>query len=110
ANFPDLKQAFGLPDDPARNPIPVWGKLGINCLLDNRGEAKELRFNKEFRGVTQAGIGWGMSQKTVKKAYGKPKTIKRPSDAGEKWEWMSKGILIWFHRGRVNQIVIFKPY
>ena len=107
-NLPALKRAFGLPDDPLQNWIPAWRKLGINCLLDNRGEAMELRFNKEFRGVTQAGIGWGMPLKTVKQAYGEPESKKMQAD-GEKWEWRSKGILIWFDRGRVNQIVIFRP-
>ena len=103
-----MQQALGFPDDPLRNPIPTWQKLGINCLLDHRGEAMELRFNKEFRGVTEAGIGWGMRQKTVKQAYGEPESVTRRGD-GEKWEWSSKGILVWFNRGRVNQIVIFKP-
>jgi hypothetical protein len=86
----------------------AWRKLGITCLLDYRGEAMELRFNKEFRGVTEAGIGWGMLQKTAKQAYGEPEfTVKK--NGGERWEWRSKGILIWFNRGRVIQIVIFRP-
>jgi hypothetical protein len=108
ANMPALHQALGLPDVPLQSQIREWRKLGINCLLDNRGEAMELRFNKEFHGITQAGIGWGMPQKAVKQAYGDPESVKRQGD-GEKWEWTSKGILIWFHRGRVNQIVIFRP-
>jgi len=108
ANMLTMQQALGFPDDPLRNPIPAWQRLGINCLLDQRGAAMELRFNKEFRGVTEAGIGWGMRQKTVKQAYGEPESVTRRGD-GEKWEWSSKGILIWFNRGRVNQIVIFKP-
>jgi hypothetical protein len=110
ADMPALEQALGLADHRSQSPILEWRKLGINCLLDNRGEAMELRFNKEFRGVTQAGIGWGMLQKTARQAYGEPEsTLKR--SGGEKWEWRSKGILIWFNnRGRVNQIVIFRPY
>jgi hypothetical protein len=108
ANMPSLVQALGAPDDPSQSPIPAWRGLGINCLLDNRGEATELRFNKDFRGVTQAGIGWGMPQKTVKQAYGEPESVTRRGD-GEKWEWRSKGILIWFNRGRVIQIVVFRP-
>ena len=109
ANMPALTTALGLPDYPAQNQFREWRKLGITCLLDNRGEAMELRFNKGFRGVTQSGIGWGMPQKTVKQAYGEPESVvKRPDDA-EKWEWRSKGVLIWFNRGRVNQIVIFRP-
>jgi hypothetical protein len=109
ANMPSLRQALGVPDGPLQNQIRVWRKLGINCLLDNNGEAKELRFDKEFRGVTQAGIGWGMSQKIVKQAYGEPEYVTRRDDA-EKWEWRSKGILIWFNRGHVIEIVIFRPY
>ncbi|HLH29998.1 MAG TPA: hypothetical protein VKY31_02270 [Terriglobia bacterium] len=109
ANTIALKQTFGLPDDPSQNRIMTWRKLSINCLLDNRGEATELRFDKEFHGVTQAGIAWGMPQKAVKQAYGEPESVKRNPE-GEKWEWRSKGILIWFHRGRVNEIVVFRPY
>lgn len=109
ANMPALHQALGLPDGPSLNQIRVWRKLGINCLLDNHGEAMELRFDKEFRGVTEAGIGWGMPVKTVKQAYGDPEFVKRQGN-GEKWEWRSKGILIWFDRGRVNEIVIFRPH
>lgn len=108
ANLTALEQAFGAPDAPYQSPMPAWRGVGINCLLDIRGDAKELRFDKEFRGVTQAGIGWGMPQKTVKQAYGEPESVTRRDD-GEKWEWRSKGILIWFDRGRVNQIVVFKP-
>ncbi len=107
-NPPALEHALGVPDRPLQSPILAWRKLGINCLLDNRGEAMELRFNKEFRGVTQAGIGWGMLQKTARQAYGEPDSEVKKS-GGEKWEWRSKGILIWFNRGRVNQIVIFRP-
>jgi len=108
ANGPALEHALGLPDYPLQTPMVAWRQLGITCLLDYRGEATELRFNKEFRGVTQAGIGWGMLQKTAKQAYGEPEfTVKK--NGGEKWEWRSKGILIWFNRGRVVQIVIFRP-
>ena len=92
----------------SQSPILAWRKQGIDCLLDNRGEAMELRFNKEFRGVTQAGIGYGMRQKTARQAYGEPEFAVN-KNGGEKWEWRSKGILIWFNRGRVIQIVIFRP-
>jgi hypothetical protein len=50
----------------------------------------------------------GNAQKTVKQAYKEPESTTRRGD-GEKWEWRSKGVLIWFSRGRVSQIVIFKP-
>jgi hypothetical protein len=108
ANMPDLVHALGLPDGTSQSPLPEWRKLGINCLLDNRGEAKELRFNKGFRGVTQAGIGWGMPEKTVRAAYGEPESTEKQG-VGGKWVWTSRGILIWFSKGRVNQIVIFTP-
>jgi len=108
ANVPSLVRALGAPDDLSQAPI-AWRRLGIDCLLDSRGEAMELRFNKDFRGVTQAGIGWHMHQKTVKQAYGEPESVTIRGD-GEKWEWTSKGILIWFNRGRVIQIVVFRPH
>jgi hypothetical protein len=108
-NMPDLVHALGLPDRSSQPSMPEWRKLGINCLLNNQGEAKELRFNKGFRGVTQAGIGWGMPEKTVREAYGEPESIEKQG-VGKKWVWTSRGILIWFSNGRVNQIVIFSPH
>jgi hypothetical protein len=49
-----------------------------------------------------------MRQKTARQAYGEPEFAVN-KNGGEKWEWRSKGILIWFNRGRVNQIVVFRP-
>ena len=109
ANMRDLVHALGAPDGTSRNQMPEWRKLGINCLLSNLGAATELRFNKEFRGVTQAGIGWGMPKQTVRAAYGEPDHTDKQGD-GEKWEWTSRGILIWFNKGHVNQIVIFQSH
>jgi hypothetical protein len=82
--------------------------VSVFVVIPCNAQEKTILKNKEFRGVTQAGIGWGMRQKTAKQAYGEPElTVKR--SGGEKWERRSKGILIWFNRGRVNQIVIFRP-
>jgi hypothetical protein len=106
--MPSLVRALGVSDDPSQTPLQAWRRFGIDCLLDNRGQAMELRFNKDFRGVTQAGIGWGMPQKTVKQAYGEPESVTKRGD-GEKWERRSRGILIWFNRSRVTQIVVFRP-
>ena len=108
ATLRDMVPALGSPDAISRMPLAEWRKLGINCLLDENGGAKELRFNKGFRGVTQAGIGWGMPEKTVRAAYGEPETIQKRNDA-KKWIWTSKGILIWFNNGHVSQIVVFAP-
>jgi hypothetical protein len=37
------------------------------------------------------------------------KSVKKQGN-GQKWERKSKGILLWFDRGRVNKIVVFRPY
>jgi len=108
ANYESLVSGLGLPDGNSPPPMLEWRKLGINCLLDNRGEASELRFNKEFRGVTHAGIGYGMPEKTVRAAYSDPKREQRQG-SGTKWDWPSRGLLIWFADGRVNQIVVYRP-
>ena len=68
----------------------------------------ELRFDRTFHGVTQAGIGFGMSEKAVRAAYGDPEYITKQG-SGTKYEWTSKGLLIWFANDRVNQIVVFQP-
>jgi hypothetical protein len=108
ASHEALVNALGLPDDSSPPPLLEWRKLGINCLLDSRGEASELRFNKEFRGVTQTGISYGMPEKTVRAAYGDPKQAQKLG-GGTRWDWPSRGLLIWFADGRVNQIVVYRP-
>lgn len=88
--------------------IPLLPRLVLNCLMNDKGEAMELRFEKRFKGVTRSGVKFGMSANSVRKIY---------SDAGEmEWRgggmkliWPSRGILIWFHDNSVYQIVIFKP-
>jgi hypothetical protein len=51
-----------------------WDKAGLNCLLNEKDEAIELRFEKRFKGVTGSGVKFGMSADNVRKIYG---------DAGE---------------------------
>jgi hypothetical protein len=108
ASYESLVSGLGLSDNTSPPPMLEWRKLGINCLLNDRGEASELRFNREFQGVTQLGIGFGMPEKTVRAAYGDPGHAQK-FGTGAKWEWPSKGLLIWFADGHVNQIVVFRP-
>ena len=44
------------------------------------------------------------------KLYGEPEhMIERPNGARE-YEFSTKGILLWTYRGKITQIVVFKPY
>jgi hypothetical protein len=50
--------------------LALWQVQEIGDTVPDFLISNELRFNKGFRGVTQAVIGWGMPEKTVRAAYG----------------------------------------
>jgi len=52
-----------------------WDKVGLNCLLNDKDEAIELRFEKHFKGVTGSGVKFGMSPDRVRKIYGDAGTM-----------------------------------
>lgn len=103
-----LVDAFGFPDKRSRGRMMRWDKLGINCLLNDKDEAVELRFEKRFKGVTESGVTFGMSADKVRKIYGDAGKMDWRG-GGMKVIWPSRGILIWFHNNAVHQIVLFKP-
>jgi hypothetical protein len=103
-----LIDAFGFPDKSSYARLMRWDKAGLNCLLNEKGEAIELRFERRFKGVTGSGVKFGMSADKVRKIYGDAETMEWRG-GGMKLIWPSRGILIWFHDNTVYQIVIFKP-
>jgi hypothetical protein len=103
-----LIDALGFPDKSSFGRWMRWDKAGLNCLMNEKGEAFELRFEKPFKGVTGSGVKFGMSADKVRKIYGDAGTMEL-HDGGMKLIWPSRGILIWFHDNAVSQIVIFRP-
>jgi len=103
-----LVDTLGFPDKSSFGRWMRWDKSGLNCLLNEKGEAVELRFEKRFKGVTESGVKFGMSADQVRKIYGDAGTMEW-HNGGMKLIWPSRGILIWFHANAVYQIVIFKP-
>jgi len=103
-----LIDLLGFPDKHSRGRMMRWDKLGLNCLLNNKDEAIELRFEKRFRGVTESGVTFGMAAEKVRKIYGDAGKMDWHG-GGMKMIWPSRGILIWFHKNAVYQIVVFKP-
>ena len=85
-----------------------WDKAGLNCLLNDKNEAIELRFEKGFKGATAGGVTFNMPAEQVRKIYGDAGTLDWRG-GGMKLIWPARGILIWFHKNRVYQIVVFKP-
>lgn len=109
ASMNSLIDALGFPDKSSYGRLMRWDKVGLNCLLNDKDEAIELRFEKHFKGVTGSGVKFGMSPDRVRKIYGDAGTMEW-HDGGMKLIWPSRGILIWFHDNTVNQIVIFRPH
>jgi len=108
ASRKSLIEAFGFPDKSSAGRMMRWDKAGLNCLVNDKNEAIELRFEKRFKGVTGSGVKFGMSADRVRKIYGDAATVEW-RDGGMKLIWPTRGILIWFHENSVYQIVIFKP-
>ena len=51
ASMNSLIDALGFPDKSSYGRWMRWDKAGLNCLLNDKGEATELRFEKNFKGV-----------------------------------------------------------
>ncbi len=108
ANANSLIGTFGYPDKDSNGHMMKWDKLGFNCLLNDKNEAMELRFEKRSKAVTASGVTFGMSPDRVHKIYGDAGQMEWRG-GGMKQIWPSRGILIWFRDNAVYQIVIFRP-
>ena len=108
ANANALVDVLGFPDHHSFGRMMKWEKAGLNCLLNEKNEAIELRFEKRFKGATLSGVTFGMPAEQVRKIYGDAATLDWRG-GGMKLIWPSRGILIWFHKNKVYQIVVFKP-
>jgi len=108
ASMNSLIDAFGFPDPSSDGRWMRWDKVGLNCMLNDKGEATELRFERRFKAVTGSGVKFGMSADRVHEIYGDAGTMEW-HDGGMKLIWPARGIFIWFHGNAVYQIVIFRP-
>ena len=108
ANANALIDVLGFPDKHSRGRMMTWEKAGLNCLLNDKNEAVELRFEKRFKGATADGVTFGMPAEQVRKIYGDAGTLDWRG-GGMKLIWPARGVLIWFHSNKVYQIVVFKP-
>ena len=108
ANANYLMDVLGAPDQHSNGRMMKWTKAGLNCLLNDKNEAIELRFEKKFKGVTEDGVTFGMPVAQVRKIYGDADKLDWRG-GGMKLIWPQRGILIWFHKNTVYQIVVFKP-
>ena len=107
ANANTVIDFLGFPDKHSQGRMMRWDKAGLNCLLNERDEVVELRFEKHFKGVTESGVRFGMSADEVRKIYGDAGKMEWRG-GGMKLIWPSRGVLIWFHDNAVFQIVVFK--
>jgi hypothetical protein len=51
---------FGYPDEHSQGRMMKWDKAGLNCLLNDKDEAIELRFEKPSKAVTAGGVTFRM--------------------------------------------------
>jgi hypothetical protein len=108
ANANALIDVLGFPDQHSSGRMMKWDKAGLNCLLNDKNEAIELRFEKGFKGATAGGVTFDMRAEQVRKIYGDAGTLDWRG-GGMKLIWPARGILIWFRKNKVYQIVVFKP-
>jgi hypothetical protein len=108
ASMKSLVSLLGFPDKSSSGRMMRWDKAGLNCLMSDKDEAIELRFEKRFKGVTASGVKFGMSAEKVRGIYGDAGTMEWHNGA-MKLIWPTRGVLIWFHDDAVYQIVIFRP-
>ena len=106
-----LIEALGKPDGDPNSNILNWAKRHIQCTF-HRGSpvVTEVRFNKGFQWPLENGVKLGSSGDAVLKLYGEPAHVINGPDGAKEYEYSTKGILFWTHRGVIVQIVVFKPY
>jgi hypothetical protein len=107
----ELVAILGEPEQESTERWLRWqGKQYIHCLLNDDGEACELRFDSGFPGTTEDGVRHGQVEEEVLKIYGRPDHVMKKNGA-KKLEWSDEGILVWLTPKRgVHQIVVFNPY
>jgi len=81
----------------------------VDCLFDEHGGAREIRFNKGFGASLASGIRIGSSEKEVLAAYGKPNRVLDNTQA-RLFEWSDRGLLLWLKGGKVFDFTVFKPH
>ena len=92
ANANALIDALGFPDGHSSGRMMKWDKAGLNCLLNDKNEAIELRFEKRFKGATAGGVTFDMPAEQVRKIYGDAGTLDWRG-GGMKLIWPARGIL-----------------
>ena len=76
-------------------PIPLATIISEEVLL----------YVEDLHGQRSVGIGFTLIMTLA--AYGEP-TTQEDKGRAKNMTWTSKGILIWFHEDKVNQIVVFQ--
>ncbi len=104
----ELIDAFGEPDAESTERYMKWNKdLHINCLIDAKRGAYELRFNKGFDGQLTSGVQIGSETKDLTPTYGQPDSVVERGE-GKKYTFTNKGVLFWTKGDKVTQIVVFR--
>ncbi len=78
----DLINSLGQPDADSTDRYLKWNKdRKINCLIDDKRGAFELRFNVGFKGELKEGIRIGSKTDSIALAYGPPNEVQEKANA-----------------------------
>jgi len=116
-----IKKKLGPPQEEQENWLNYRGTSGLDfAMASDMDMLVEIRLNEGFAGKLTSGVSMSSSMDDVFKAYGKPfaqEEVKRllPHFGNRilytmgnfsKISYIDKGLLFWFDRGQITQIVI----
>lgn len=108
----DLLNALGPPDSDSTSSWLKWSQLHIDCTFHPGSTGvSEIRLNPGFEGELANGVKVGSPADQAIRLFGdKPDFITRRDNGATKYEYSTKGVLLWMYEGKITQLVFFKPY
>ena len=104
----ELIKALGKPDNDPRSQWLKWDGKGIHCIIvDENIGARELRFEKGFRGQLADGVKIGSTEADLIKAFGQPDKV-NDDGATKRLDYTSRGITAFLNNGKLFQLVLAK--
>ena len=99
------------PDDDSSSDWLKWkNKHHIECTFHGGDKAAEVRFNPGFKGALTNGLKLGSPGGEVLKLYGEPEHVVDRGNGAKEYEYSKRAFYSGHTRGKITQIVVFKPY
>ena len=107
----ELAKVMGKADQNSTADWFKWINKHVECTFHNGATGlSEIRFDPGFEGALKNGIKVGSPAAAVEMFYGQPEFVKTRPSGAKHLEYSTKGVLFWTYRGKITQIVVFKPY